>query len=69
MLTPEGDRVDHPDYTVDFTDEEYRGLYRDLVIVRRGEKVTVDVPVHLNGEAAEGGWHRQYWEPLNRYLA
>jgi 2-oxoisovalerate dehydrogenase E1 component alpha subunit len=35
LLTPEGDRVDHPSYTVDLTDEEYRGLYRDLVIVRR----------------------------------
>ena len=35
LLTPEGERVDHPDYKVDFTDEEYRGLYRDLVVVRR----------------------------------
>jgi pyruvate dehydrogenase E1 component alpha subunit len=35
LLTPEGERVDHPNYTVDFTDEEYRGLYRDLVVVRR----------------------------------
>ncbi|WP_072314173.1 50S ribosomal protein L25/general stress protein Ctc [Agrococcus sp. Marseille-P2731] len=26
----------------------------DLVIVRRGEKVTVDVPVHLEGESAPG---------------
>lgn len=26
----------------------------DLVIVRRGEKVTVDVPVHIEGEAAPG---------------
>jgi large subunit ribosomal protein L25 len=26
----------------------------DLVIVRRGERVTVDVPVHLVGEAAKG---------------
>jgi large subunit ribosomal protein L25 len=26
----------------------------DLIIVRRGEKVTVDVPVHLLGEAAKG---------------
>ena len=26
----------------------------DLVIVRRGERVTVDVPVHLIGEAARG---------------
>ncbi|MGH3715602.1 MAG: pyruvate dehydrogenase (acetyl-transferring) E1 component subunit alpha [Micromonosporaceae bacterium] len=35
LLTPDGERVDHPDYSVEFTDEEYRGLYRDLVIVRR----------------------------------
>jgi activator of HSP90 ATPase len=24
---------------------------------------------HLNGEHADGGWHRQYWEPLKKYLA
>jgi activator of HSP90 ATPase len=24
---------------------------------------------HLNGEAAEGGWQRMYWEPLRKYLA
>jgi 2-oxoisovalerate dehydrogenase E1 component subunit alpha len=35
LLTPDGERVEHPDYSVDFTDEEYRGLYRDLVVVRR----------------------------------
>src|SRR5438876_11025868 len=35
LLTPEGERVDHPDYKVDFTDEEYRSLYHDLVVVRR----------------------------------
>lgn len=35
LLTPEGERVHHPDYDVDFTDEEYRQLYRDLVLVRR----------------------------------
>jgi large subunit ribosomal protein L25 len=27
----------------------------DLLLVKRGEKVTVSVPVHLNGEAAPGG--------------
>ena len=27
----------------------------DLIMVRRGEKVTVDVPVHLSGEIAPGG--------------
>jgi 2-oxoisovalerate dehydrogenase E1 component alpha subunit len=35
LLTPEGERVDHPDYSLDLTGEEYRGLYRDLVMVRR----------------------------------
>jgi hypothetical protein len=35
LLTPEGDRVPHPDYDVDFSDDEYRELYRDLVLVRR----------------------------------
>jgi len=35
LLTPEGERVSHPDYSADFTDEELRGLYRDLVTVRK----------------------------------
>jgi 2-oxoisovalerate dehydrogenase E1 component subunit alpha len=35
LLTPDGERVEHPDYTVDFTDDEYRSLYHDLVVVRR----------------------------------
>ncbi len=35
LLTPEGERVAHPDYDVQLCDEEYRSLYRDLVLVRR----------------------------------
>ena len=35
LLTPDGERVEHPEYSLDLTDEEYRGLYRDMVIVRR----------------------------------
>jgi pyruvate dehydrogenase E1 component alpha subunit len=35
LLTPEGERVSHPDYDLSLTDEEYRSLYRDLVLVRR----------------------------------
>ena len=35
LLTPEGERVHHPDYDVDLTDQQYRELYRDLVLVRR----------------------------------
>ena len=35
LLTPEGERVHHPAYDVDLSAEELRGLYRDLVLVRR----------------------------------
>jgi 2-oxoisovalerate dehydrogenase E1 component alpha subunit len=41
LLTPEGERIDKVtgqdgvEYSVDFTDEQYRGLYHDLVVVRR----------------------------------
>ncbi|GII96232.1 pyruvate dehydrogenase (acetyl-transferring) E1 component subunit alpha [Sinosporangium siamense] len=35
LLTPEGERVEHPDYDIDLSDEELKGLYRDLVLVRR----------------------------------
>lgn len=35
LLTPEGERVTHPDYAIDPTPEELRGLYRDMVLTRR----------------------------------
>ena len=41
LLTPDGERIERArdrhgnEYTVDFTDEEYRRLYRDMVVVRR----------------------------------
>ena len=35
LLTPEGERVEHPDYSLEIGDDELRGLYRDLVLVRR----------------------------------
>ncbi|MQA93997.1 MAG: pyruvate dehydrogenase (acetyl-transferring) E1 component subunit alpha [Streptosporangiales bacterium] len=35
LLTPEGDRVDHPDYPLDLAPDEVRSIYRDLVLVRR----------------------------------
>ncbi|GAA4677296.1 pyruvate dehydrogenase (acetyl-transferring) E1 component subunit alpha [Phytohabitans rumicis] len=41
LLTPDGERIeratgaDGVEYSVDFTDEEYRGLYRDLVVIRK----------------------------------
>jgi 2-oxoisovalerate dehydrogenase E1 component alpha subunit len=35
LLTPEGERIEHPDYPLDLTTAEIRSLYRDLVLVRR----------------------------------
>ncbi|MEV5897712.1 pyruvate dehydrogenase (acetyl-transferring) E1 component subunit alpha [Nonomuraea fuscirosea] len=35
LLTPEGERVEHPDYDIDLSPEEVRSLYRDLTLVRR----------------------------------
>jgi len=35
LLTPEGERTEHPDYALELTPEEIKSLYRDLVLVRR----------------------------------
>ena len=35
LLTPEGERVENPDYPLEISAEEIRALYRDLVLVRR----------------------------------
>jgi pyruvate dehydrogenase E1 component alpha subunit len=35
LLTPEGERVEHPDYPLELTADEIKSLYRDLVLVRR----------------------------------
>ncbi|MDT0445255.1 pyruvate dehydrogenase (acetyl-transferring) E1 component subunit alpha [Streptomyces johnsoniae] len=35
LLTPEGERVEHPDYALETTPEQLRELYRDMVLTRR----------------------------------
>ena len=35
LLTPEGERVEHPDFSFDLDDEAIKGFYRDMVMVRR----------------------------------
>jgi 2-oxoisovalerate dehydrogenase E1 component alpha subunit len=35
LLTPEGERVEHPAYSIELSPAAYRDLYRDLVLVRR----------------------------------
>nr|WP_235613804.1 pyruvate dehydrogenase (acetyl-transferring) E1 component subunit alpha [Streptomyces olivochromogenes] len=35
LLTPEGERTEHPQYGLDLAPQELRGLYRDMVLTRR----------------------------------
>src|SRR3954454_5866213 len=35
LLTPEGQRVEHPEYDLEISDDEIGALYRDLVLARR----------------------------------
>jgi pyruvate dehydrogenase E1 component alpha subunit len=35
LLTPEGERVEHPDYPLEISTDEVKALYRDMVVVRR----------------------------------
>jgi 2-oxoisovalerate dehydrogenase E1 component alpha subunit len=35
LLTPEGERISHPAYDVNLSQGQYRGLYRDMALVRR----------------------------------
>ena len=35
LLTPEGTRVEHPDFPLTITDDQIKSLYRDLALVRR----------------------------------
>ena len=35
LLTPEGERVENPEYPLQITTDQIKGLYRDMVIVRR----------------------------------
>jgi 2-oxoisovalerate dehydrogenase E1 component alpha subunit len=35
LLTPEGELLEHPDYPLEVSADEVKGLYRDLVLVRR----------------------------------
>ena len=52
LLTPEGERADHPDYPLDLTTDEIKALYRDLVIVRRID--TEAIALQRQGELGIG---------------
>jgi pyruvate dehydrogenase E1 component alpha subunit len=53
LLTPEGERTDHPEYPVD--DADIKGMYRDMALVRRIDNEAV--ALQRQGELA-------LWAPL-----
>jgi pyruvate dehydrogenase E1 component alpha subunit len=55
LLTPDGVLVEHPDYKIDLSPEEYRGLYRDMVLVRR---------IDAEGTALQRQGELGLWAPL-----
>src|SRR5579875_1886052 len=46
LLTPEGERRDHPDYPLELPADEIKALYRDLVLVRRMDTEAVALQRH-----------------------
>jgi pyruvate dehydrogenase E1 component alpha subunit len=55
LLTPEGERVSHPDFNIEISAEELRGLYRDMVLVRRFDR---------EGNALQRQGQLGIWVPL-----
>ena len=52
LLTPEGERIDHPEYPLDLSADDIRSMYRDLVLVR-----TIDtVAISLQRQGELGIW-------------
>jgi len=43
LLTPEGERIDHPDYPLDLSADDIRSMYRDLVLVRTIDTVAISL--------------------------
>jgi 2-oxoisovalerate dehydrogenase E1 component alpha subunit len=38
LLTPEGERISHPEFNIDVSAEDLRSLYRDMVLIRRADR-------------------------------
>ncbi|MEY8040730.1 pyruvate dehydrogenase (acetyl-transferring) E1 component subunit alpha [Saccharopolyspora cebuensis] len=55
LLSPEGQRVEHPAFDIDLTDAELRDLYRDMVLVRRADR---------EGNALQRQGQLGIWVPL-----
>jgi 2-oxoisovalerate dehydrogenase E1 component subunit alpha len=55
LLTPEGQRVEHPDFNIDISDAQLRDLYRDMVLVRRADR---------EGNALQRQGQLGIWVPL-----
>lgn len=55
LLTPEGERLSHPDFDIDITPDQLRDLYRDMVLIRRADR---------EGNALQRQGQLGIWVPL-----
>lgn len=55
LLTPEGQRVSHPDFDLDISDAQLRDLYRDMALIRRADR---------EGNALQRQGQLGIWVPL-----
>ncbi|MFF3415793.1 pyruvate dehydrogenase (acetyl-transferring) E1 component subunit alpha, partial [Streptomyces sp. NPDC002698] len=71
LLTPRGERIEHPRFRLDLAPEELRGLYRDMVLSRRFDAEATSLqrqgelglwPSSLGQEAAQIGSGRAVQE-------
>ena len=62
LLTPEGQRVEDPTYAIDLSPDELRGLYRDLVLVRRWDVEAT--ALSLEGATDRQAMVRPGWEKV-----
>ena len=67
LLSPEGERIEHPDYAFDGDDDLVKGFYRDMVLTRRIDNEAIALqrqgelgiwPSCLGQEAAQIGSSR-----------
>ena len=70
LLTPEGERVEHPEFSFDLDDEAIKGFYRDMVLTRRIDTEATALQRHgelgiwaqlLGQEAAQIGSEIAHW--------
>ena len=57
LLSPTGERKEHKDYALEISDEEAKGLYRDMVHIRRVDVEATSLQRQVRGDGREAQVH------------